>query len=544
MSAALPATLKHRSLLPLGIALAALMAAACAPVAEPPNIPVRQQGQFLVQVVDQLYDAGRGASVALHEDGTPAVSYLLYRPVLKRGDIPPPVLPGEPQPPAVIFATLAEGVWSRTSVTPQINNPAQGDAPELANENGQAIPRTQTGIAVDGQGRHHVVWSTPKGGLFYSSDAAGSFGEADTITEAPAFGSAIALGSNGSPWVSFYSGGSMRVAQRTAPGEWTTEEIQRNAGPASDPATVTTIRVTSGGEPVVAYGDQGRTVVARRSAGAWNTEQVPGDGGYGVSLALDESGNPHVAFYDVAGNARLARSSGGGPWEVADLGATAPGPNQLSDPRWSTGIGVDGEGTTFVTWADTKANQIVLADNMGGRVTTRPLSGSTNGTNPRLAVSADGSSLALVWFDGANANLEVAQTAPGELILAHPLTPAATPTGAAPTAEPTCEPEGTTLQIAAPVGSSASGFDKTCLAAPAQEAFSIDFDNQDAGVSHNVSVYTDSTATTRLGGASDPGDFIIGPATVTYEVEPLEAGTYFFRCDIHPTTMTGAFVVK
>ncbi|MGH2556777.1 MAG: cupredoxin domain-containing protein [Actinomycetota bacterium] len=542
----MPRILKHRALLRLGVALgvAATAAAACAPVAEPPNLPVRRQGQLLVQVVDQHYDAGRGASVALHQDGTPAVSYLLYKPVLKPGDIPPPVVPGEPQPPAVIFATLAEGVWNRTSLTPQINNPAEGDAPGLANDEGQALPGTRTAIAVDGQDRHHVAWSTPKGGLFYASDAAGSFGEADRITESPAFGVSIALGPGGTPWVSFYSGGSLRVAQRTA-GTWTIEEIQRNAGPASDPATVTAIRITSGGEPIVAYGDQGRTVVARRSGGAWNTEQVPGDGGYGISLALDSNGVPHVAFYDVNGNVRLARSTGGGSWESADVATTAAGPDGKSDPRWSTGIGVDGDGTTVITWSDTKANQIMLADNRDDTVNSRPVLSSTNGTNSSLALSADGQSQALVWFDSANANLEVAQTASGDLILAHPLTPAATPTGGATTPPPAeCQPDGTALQVAAPVGASASGFDKNCLAAPAGEAFTIDFDNQDTGQVHNVSIYTDPTAATRLGGATGPADFIVAPDSVTYEVEPLDAGTFFFRCDVHPTTMTGTFIAQ
>jgi plastocyanin len=544
MSAALPGIFNERIRL-LGVALgvAALAAAACAPAEEPPHIPVKMQGQLLIQVVDQLYDAGRGASVALHKDGSPAMSYLLYKPVLKKGDIPPPVLPGQPQPPAVILATLAQGVWNRASVTPQSNNPAQGDAPELANDQGQALPGTRTGIAVDAQDKHHLVWSTPKGGLFYADDTSGGFGEAEKITGSPTFGASIALSSGGSPWVSFYSGGSLRVAQRTAPGKWTTEDVQGNAGPASAAATVTAIRVASNGEPIVAYGDEGKTVVARRSGGSWTTEQTPGDGGYGVSLALDKAGNPHAAFYDAAGNVRLVRSTGGS-WEVADLGATARGPNGKSDPRWSTGVAVDDEGTTFVTWADTKANQILLADNKGENPATRPVSGSTNGTNPSLAVSADGKSLALAWFDNANANLEMAQSPSGGLALAHPLTPAPTPSGGATTPPAaTCEPDGTTLQITAPAGAAASGFDKNCLAAPAGEAFTIEFNNQDA-TAHNVEIFTDSSATTRLGGAENGGDFIVGPATVTYKVDPLDPGTYFFRCDIHPTIMTGTFVVK
>jgi plastocyanin len=54
-----------------------------------------------------------------------------------------------------------------------------------------------------------------------------------------------------------------------------------------------------------------------------------------------------------------------------------------------------------------------------------------------------------------------------------------------------------------------------------------------------VSIYTDSSATAAL----FTGEMVTGPGTVTYEVDALEPGTYFFRCDVHPTTMTGTFVV-
>ena len=35
-----------------------------------------------------------------------------------------------------------------------------------------------------------------------------------------------------------------------------------------------------------------------------------------------------------------------------------------------------------------------------------------------------------------------------------------------------------------------------------------------------------------------------GPATTTYSVPALKSGTYYFQCDVHPTTMNGTFVVK
>ena len=82
-------------------------------------------------------------------------------------------------------------------------------------------------------------------------------------------------------------------------------------------------------------------------------------------------------------------------------------------------------------------------------------------------------------------------------------------------------------------------FDKSCLAAPAGQAFTITFNNQDAGVPHDVAIYTNSSATTTL----FKGAVVTGPTTTTYHVPALKAGTYYFRCDIHPTQMTGTFVV-
>ncbi len=87
-----------------------------------------------------------------------------------------------------------------------------------------------------------------------------------------------------------------------------------------------------------------------------------------------------------------------------------------------------------------------------------------------------------------------------------------------------------------------TAFDKDCLAAPADTAFSLVLDNQDAGLPHNVAIFEDSSLSSRLGGASGPGDFITGPDQTTYEVSALSPGTYYFLCELHPAQMTGTFV--
>src|SRR5437899_9824352 len=119
MSGALPGSLRPRAL-KLGalLGMAGLSAAACARASNPPSVPIKQQGTVLVSVVDSLFDAGRSPSVQLDKDGNPVVSYLLYKPVLKKGEIPPAIKPGDPQPPSVMLATLSKGLWLRSPVTP------------------------------------------------------------------------------------------------------------------------------------------------------------------------------------------------------------------------------------------------------------------------------------------------------------------------------------------------------------------------------------------------------------------------------------------
>lgn len=72
-------------------------------------------------------------------------------------------------------------------------------------------------------------------------------------------------------------------------------------------------------------------------------------------------------------------------------------------------------------------------------------------------------------------------------------------------------------------------FSTETLSAPADEPFQIAFDNQESAP-HNVAIYRDDSATEKVFG-SDP---FSGPAVVTYDVPALAAGTYYFRCDVHP----------
>lgn len=72
---------------------------------------------------------------------------------------------------------------------------------------------------------------------------------------------------------------------------------------------------------------------------------------------------------------------------------------------------------------------------------------------------------------------------------------------------------------------------------PAGKAFALVFDNSGDTYPHNVAIDDAS------GANQFRGEVIDGGKTVTYQVTALAAGSYTFKCDVHPS-MTGIVVAK
>jgi plastocyanin len=79
-------------------------------------------------------------------------------------------------------------------------------------------------------------------------------------------------------------------------------------------------------------------------------------------------------------------------------------------------------------------------------------------------------------------------------------------------------------------------FTTKTVTAPAGKAFAIDFDNEDSAP-HNVDI-TDASGHTVF-----RGDVFGGASHRVYSVPALAAGTYTFKCDVHPD-MTGTLTVQ
>jgi plastocyanin len=84
-------------------------------------------------------------------------------------------------------------------------------------------------------------------------------------------------------------------------------------------------------------------------------------------------------------------------------------------------------------------------------------------------------------------------------------------------------------------------FDTSTITVSAGAHVTITFNNKDNGILHNIAFYTSAAATTVI----YKGENILGVSNITYTFDaPTTPGTYFFRCDLHPTTMTGSFIVQ
>jgi plastocyanin len=543
--AAAPGDPATRGRLRAAVASLVLLAAACGGAIPKPEVKDPTGRQFIPMVPDSIDDVGLAPSVTVDGDGRPNISYFGFPAKLVAGEIPVARPVGSPflqtedgkDAGAVLLASLTpEQIWTRGAVAQPRESPAgipvpfdPAADPSLATLTPARAKGTDVAIAGTDI---HAVW-TANTGVWYGVGPSFEIGAVETTPEAGA--PSIVVDGSGVPIVAYTVAGArpeVRVAERSGKGWRITSVATLSAcGEGCPPATHVAL---VGGEPLVVVADplSGELIAAQRRGGTWSTEVVASDVTGGASLAA--AGDiAAISFYTKSG---VAIATGRpGSWSIQEVASVAAGGGEASTAAVQTppgtGVALDGQGTIWVAWEDGEG--IHLASGAEGQIEEIETPDTGGGVSPTIAVTEDGASVYLAWYDPENGDLRLGTYAEiPDLKIGVP-SPAPSAATAPPTA--TCKPEGTSLEITA----EGLAFDKTCLAAPADQAFEIVFHNNDAGTTHNVAIYTDNSLAESL----FVGDAVLGPADQTYPVDPLSAGDYFFQCDYHPTSMTGTFVV-
>ena len=86
------------------------------------------------------------------------------------------------------------------------------------------------------------------------------------------------------------------------------------------------------------------------------------------------------------------------------------------------------------------------------------------------------------------------------------------------------------------IGLVGTAFSTDKLLGFAGQELTVTFDNQDAGVAHDIHFFKGSDAS---GADVAQTDIEAGPVVQTLKLGPLDVGAYFYRCDVHPGQMEG-----
>jgi plastocyanin len=543
----------------LAVCAVALVGAACSsPVIG--QVEFGSGKSFVPVVADSLDNVGVQPSIGLDSGGTPFVAYFGFPHVLKKGEIPVTRPVTAPFVPSVLMLSQKDQIFTRGAVAMADQPPTGVTIPfgpaELKSLSGIKPGNVNgTALAVDATGGLHVAFVTDTG-LYYGKGGGTTPFDVQAVAELPkklttagiVGAPAIAVDDQGLPWIAWAMQNgtkqSIDVASFNGKNRFVTQTVaQIKASGAEPPPQRVAIGMTSEG-PMVAYADTsaGEPMAAVLATGGkgWVAKPIePRGGGFGLAMAVDKNGTPTVTYLTDQGAEVHVATQRGGRWTVTTVAQRSRTPGT---PTSVTSVAVDDQGVHYAAYVDDSKRQVVLTSDGSGKWAALDTHATNEGVQPTLAVTPDGSKLFLAWYDTVSQDLDMGTFAEtSELAVANPSpTMAVATTSSSAPGGGGCTPKGSTASVEAPVGAASSGFKETCLAVQSRKPWTVTFSNQDSGVPHNWALFQDQGYTKSI----VVGDTITGPAKESIKGDALDAGTYYFRCNIHPTTMTGTFVVK
>jgi plastocyanin len=537
----------------------AILAAACSSVPTASTIDFGSGQRLVVQVGDSLDNVGLASSVAVDGNGQPYISYFGFPAEVKEGQIPIPRPIGTAFLPAVLLSTVDDtGMWTQGAI--EQTKPAaepQGITVPFGPVTTDNFPLKQddsngTASVVASDGTVHTAW-TMADGVDYGTTKLGS---SATVTRVYNYGTSvslagpisapgIALDGDGNPWIAFSVLGPSGLEVHAASlqgSKWNDQVVATQPPCGSCPEPGPTQIAFVGGRPVVLFGNVVKHEVdsATQQGSGWRTESlVTKSDGLGLSATAIEN-TLYASYYATNGTVDVTTVKGGTPTTTEAGPAEKPDPNDTGNDAPRTAVTADSTGATYVAWDGESGVTFVSAAK--DSQTFNPIAlGPSGSSSAHPALAASDAGVFLTWYDTVNQDLMMGQYADVQnLIVAQPQPSIVPSFGATGGAE--C---GTDNKVVLDVVAQGLAFTPTCLVAQAGKPFTITMDNKDAGTQHDVSIFPSAEKLTEqdalLWSFSDPNP--PGPSTVKYSSGPLPAGSYYFHCDYHPTTMNGTFAV-
>ncbi|HSL11973.1 MAG TPA: hypothetical protein VLA82_11725, partial [Actinomycetota bacterium] len=343
----------------------------------------------------------------------------------------------------------------------------------------------------------------------------------------------VVIDAEGEPWVSYQAvtagGVEVRVATPDADG-WSTQVAATtalcNGGPAPGAAPL----ILPDGAPVVLFADPvaGEVSQAALTGNRWVVSTAVA-GADATGLAAGSDGETAVASFYADGSIHVASGTAGGPWSATEVA----GADVDAADRPTSDVALDDEGNAYVAWQD--AEGVHMASGDGDTFEAVETQQTEGGTFPSIAVTGDAASVYLAWYEEQGQDLLLGVYGDvGELALANP-SPIPPPSPGGGGADGECGADG---QPILEISSAGTSFTSSCLVGPAGEEFAITYDNPDP-ILHNIAAYTEQNGDP-LGDNPAPQE---GRVIQELTLGPLDAGNYYFQCDVHPTTMQGTLAV-
>jgi Cupredoxin-like domain len=529
----------------------AILAAACSNVPTASTIDYGTGPRFVTTVADTVDNVGLASSVAVDGNGSPFISYFGFPATVKPSQIPIPRPIGTPFLPGVLLTTVdQQGMWTQGAI--EQNKPAvepQGVTVPfgpVTTEKFALSPDDSNGtaIAVASDGTVHAAWTMADGVVYGTTKAGGSatvtpvFDSGTAVSLAgPMSVPGIALDADGKPWIAFSvmgpSGFEVHAA-RLQGSKWQDQIVVSEPAcsgcPDPGPVGIRFLR----GNPVVVFGDPVKHEVdtATLQGSNWVVDPVETNtDGLGLSVAV--VGNTlYVSYFTGHGTVDVAILKDREP-VTGEVGKSAnPDASETGNDAARTAVTAGTDGTIYVAWDNGDSGVTFVS---GGTNSFAPISlGPNASTSAHPALASSDSGVFLSWYDTLNEDLMLGvQGDVQNLIVAQPQ-PSLVPSFAPP-ANAECGKDG---KVQLDIVAQNIAFDPTCLVADAGKPFTINFDNEDAGTPHNIDVFDEQGGTSL---ASTPVQN--GPTKETLNVNALDAGSYFFQCDVHPQQMTGTLAV-